>query len=150
MTQVYAPDPQTVAVCPAAFSDDEGDDEDSKPVKKASKKEDKKSSKKAKAKPKKGKKDDDDEDEDEKPSKKKAKKSGGGGPSNKDKVFELWLKSADPGKDAKKWAKKFPEISENTIRGWISNWKKGPGEASYPRASAGRDKEIKKALKNQK
>eukprot|EP00053_Salpingoeca_punica_P015965 m.148823 g.148823 ORF g.148823 m.148823 type:complete len:801 (+) comp16840_c0_seq1:405-2807(+) len=26
VTQVYAPDPQTVAVCPAAFSDDEGDD----------------------------------------------------------------------------------------------------------------------------
>jgi len=85
----------------------------------------------------------------EKKSKKK-KSNGGGGPSNKDKVFELWLKSTNPGKDAGKWIKKFPDISGTTIRGWISNWKKGLEDASYPRAAQGRDKEIKKALKAQK
>lgn len=133
--------------------DNEEEEEDEKPVKKA--KAGKKGKDKKEAKPKKGAKKSkkkDDEEEDEKPSKKAKKgkkKSGGGGPSNKDRVFELWLKSTNPGKDAAKWIKKIPELSGNTIRGWISNWKKGPGEASYPRAASGRDKEIKKALKSQ-
>ena len=131
--------------------DDDDDEEEETPKKskkkgrpakdkKASKEKDKKSSKKG-AKAKKGDK------------AKKGKKRSGGGPSNKDQIFELWVKCANPKKEIDKWVKKFPEIQERTIRGWVGMWKKGPegdNRKCFPRISKGRDKEIKAAIKRHK
>lgn len=101
-------------------------------------------------------KDEDDEEEEEEAPQKKAKKPAakkkrgeGGGPTSKDKIFEEWVK--DPvkfKKNIKKVITKFDgKIAATTIRKWTGRWSQRPMGQGYPRAAAGRESEIKKALK---
>lgn len=124
--------------------------------------------------------DDDEDEEEEAPKKKKggkkaakasengkaAKKKGGkkgggksrgtGGPTTKDKVFELWID--DPANAVKKAIKKFGSggnegAQDTTIRRWISRWRRAKSfecKDGFPRAGAGRKKEILAAQKASK
>lgn len=81
------------------------------------------------------------------------KRSSSGGPTTKDQVFELWLK--DPKNAVKKAIAKFGSggtegAQDTTIRHWISSWRRATSFAcsdGFPRAGAGRKKEILAAQK---
>lgn len=76
----------------------------------------------------------------------KTKTKASGGKTAKDQVFEAWLKS--PATSPKDMADKLEsklDVKPTTISKWISNWNRGAGV--LPRASKGREKEVRVARK---